>query len=154
MAINYAALKTELQTDPQTYGYAAALAAGEPETVAALLNKVRNGTDGEAAITINRTTISPTEVLRVITVGDFRANLTNMAASWFESVTQYGTLQLRDAQGASTPTRDNFIALFSNGSATLTRLAALETRNGSRAEQLYGEGTVITPQDIATAMRS
>jgi hypothetical protein len=44
-AVELAALKAELQTDPLTYGYAAFIAANEPENCAAALNKVRLGND-------------------------------------------------------------------------------------------------------------
>ena len=40
MAIDYIALKSELQTDPQGFGYAAPLAAGNDSQLAALVNQI------------------------------------------------------------------------------------------------------------------
>jgi hypothetical protein len=70
VAIVYSALKVEIVSDPQTYGYAAFVTAGEPENVAAALNKIRNGTDGEVAISINRAAIAPMELMEAIDIRD------------------------------------------------------------------------------------
>ncbi len=158
MAINYQALKTELLTDPQTYGYAAALAAGEPETAAALLNKVRDGTDGETAITVNRGLIEPMELMEAIDIRDLsiggQLNAT-LVGSWLESVLQsLQPIRLRTTAGVKTRTRDNIDRVLGTTNGSQARFDALAVRNGSRAEQLFGEGTIITPQDIATARNS
>jgi hypothetical protein len=158
MAINYAALKTELLTDPQTYGYAATLAAGEPEAAAALLNKIRNGTDGEGAITVNRGAITPMELMEAIDIRDLaiggQLNAT-LVGSWLESLLQStGQIRLRDAAGAKTRTRDNIDRVLGTTNGSQARFDALAQRFGSRAEQLFGEGTVVTREDIATARNS
>lgn len=40
-----------------------------------------------------------------------------------------------------------------SGAVTRTRILALAVRSGSRAEQLFGVGTVIAPSTIAQALR-
>jgi hypothetical protein len=158
MAIIYAQLKTEIQTDPQTYGYAAFITAGEPENVAAALNKVRNGTDGELAISVNRATIAPMELMEAIDIRDLNVggqlNAT-LCGSWLESALQsVAPLRLRDATGVKTRVRQNIDRILADTQGSQTRFDAVAVRFGSRAEQLFGEGTVITSADIATALRS
>jgi hypothetical protein len=44
-------------------------------------------------------------------------------------------------------------SIFGAGSATRTALLALQTRKGSRAEQLFGSGVTVSDNDIAIALR-
>lgn len=155
MAMTLAALKTELLTDPQTYGYAGWIAASEPENCAAALNKVRNGTDGEAAITIRRADISPAEVLEAVDNRDFSANPHPLHVAWFESVTQLPTIRLVNNDGSDTRVLGNIRRLLENPGTqgSRDRVTTIANRNGSRAEQLFGAGTVISITDVAAALR-
>jgi hypothetical protein len=158
VAIVYSALKVEIVSDPQTYGYAAFVTAGEPENVAAALNKIRNGTDGELAISINRAAIAPMELMEAIDIRDLniggQLNAT-LCGSWLESALQsVAPLRLRDAAGAKTRVRQNIDRILNDTNGSQTRFDAVAIRFGSRAEQLFGEGTVITGADVATALRT
>lgn len=153
MAINYVALATELTTDPQTYGYAALISAGSDAGLADLLNKVRDGTDGEAAITVRRADIAPNEILEAIDNRDFITSPNIAHASWFESVTQLRTIRLVNADGTNTRVLGNLRRLVNDTQGSQTRLDAIAVRNGSRAEQLFGVSTSITADDIARALR-
>ena len=153
MAINYTALKNELQNDPQTYGYAADIAAGNDVALAEKLNKVRDGTDGEAAILVKRADISPVEVLEVVDTRDFKANPSILEGSWFESITQYEMVRLLNEDGSNTRVRANLNRLITDTNGSQTRLNAISNRNGSRAEQLFGSGTRLTTDDISRALR-
>lgn len=156
MAIDYVALKAEIQNDPQTYGYAAWVAAAEPEKVAGALNKVRDGTDGEAAITIRRPDISAAEVLEAVDNRDFSANPHPLHVAWFQSVTQLPTIRLIHDNGTDTRALGNIRRLLENPGTqgSRDRITAIANRNGSRAEQLFGAGTVVSIQDVATALQS
>ena len=156
MAIDYAVLKTECQTNPNGYSDAAsgltlsqAFAAGADALCADILNRVRN------TITIARSNVAPQEVIEAIRITDFVANATTIQASWFESFTQLLSVQLVnvDAAGVVTDKRviTNLLGLLTNGSASENRLRALATRKGSRAEQLFGEGTQLTSADVLQA---
>lgn len=46
------------------------------------------------------------------------------------------------------------LSIFAAGTASRAALAALQTRKGSRAEQLFGSGTRITAEDLAKARDS
>ena len=134
MPINYTQLASEINND-----------------------KVRDGTDGENAITVRRTDISAADVLEAIDVRDFDTTAPggNFSLSWFESVTQLRSLQLIDEAGANTRILGNLrrILLNPGTQGSSARLDALANRFGSRAEQLFGSGTIITPEDVALALR-
>lgn len=145
--MDYVALHTELTTDPNGYGYAPLIAIGNDAGLADLLNQPR------AAISIARPDVTPLEVLEAIKVTDFVSNANVLYASWFESLTQFASLRILKADGTDTRVMTNLMSILSNGSASETRLRALASRQGSRAEQLFGPGATVTHMDIATALR-
>lgn len=148
MAIDYAVLKTELNTDPNGYGYADAIAIGDMRVLADKLNQTR------AAISIPRPDVTPMEILEAIRVTDFIANASVLYASWFESLTQFASVRILKVDGSDTRVMTNLMTLLTNGSQSEVRLRALASRQGSRAEQLFGPGTVVTPEDCSKAIYS
>lgn len=137
-----AALKLELQNDPAAVGYA-----GKPDNQCTALINAAN-----SANPINRADITPAELLEVIDTRDFvTANATPPACSWFESVTQLRAIRLRNDNGTSTRTRQNLNRLLNDTNGSQTRFDALQVRDGSRAETLWGAGVVITDADIGAA---
>lgn len=153
MALDYGALKTEIQTDPLGYGYAGYLAAHEPENVAAALNKVRDGTDGKPTIQVRRLDVAAIEVLEAVDTRDFVASPNALQASWFESITQNATIRLANTDGTQNRIKNNLDRILNDTQGSQTRLNALAKRNGSRAEQLFGPGAVVTTADVAAALR-
>jgi hypothetical protein len=159
MPMTYPALKSELLNDPQTYGYAAMIAAQNWNGVAAALNLLRDGTNGGPAITVRKTDISPKEVLEVIDTRDFVAGTptiaSNLAMAWFESVTQGDSMRLINDDGTDTRILGNIHdrLLVAGGQNSRSRLRALANRNGSRAEELWGRDTRVTDGDVETALR-
>lgn len=146
MAIDFAALRTELSTDPNGYGYAPLIAAGNYEGLAALVNLPR------AAITMRRNDISALEVLEAIDTRDFVASPTALQSAWFESITQYPRIRFRDDAGVNTRVRANLNRLVNDTQGSQTRLDALAVRQGSRAEQLFGRDTDVSYLDIGRAL--
>jgi hypothetical protein len=164
-------LRTELQTDPLAYGYAAQITAGSDTNVATLVNLVRNGTtvpkssNGQAigtagaAVVVARVDVTPQEVIEAIAVVDFAAtpagvNNITWAGSWFESMMQLRAVTLLKAADLSnTRVMTNILKLLTNGSASETRLTAVGQRNGSRAEKLFGAGVVVSTDEVAAALR-
>lgn len=151
-AAQLAQLKTEINTDPQTYGYAAWVAASEPENVAAALNKVRDGTDGEAAILVRRLDVSAIELLEAVDTRDFIASPNSLQAAWFESVTQNATVRLANPDGTQNRVKNNLDRVLNDTQGSQTRLNALARRNGSRAEQLFGTGATVSVSDVQAAL--
>ena len=137
MAIDYAALKTEILLP----AYSVPFAAGNDIGVAALLNAVSQ------AININRGVIASSEVTAAIIPSEFLAlNSAQQALCNF-----YAAAGQIDS--ANTNVRSFFTTVFA-GTTSLTNLQALVSRKGSRAEQLFGIGTLIVPDDVAKARAS
>lgn len=155
MAIDYAALKSELQTDPNAYGYAATN--GNDVAKADLLNLAR------AAITIRRSDVPAKDLWEAIDVGDYTALQANPTATqlslerrylaWMTGLPTFGTVRILNDDGSNGPVAANLLAMFPAGSTTRARIVALASRNGSRAEQLFGQGVVVTAQDVGKALR-
>lgn len=141
--MDYQALKNELVNDPTARGYT-----GKPDNqCTALLNELQGG------ITIRRTDIAPNEVLEAIDTRDFQGTLTTAECSWFESVTQLRSLRLSLDDGSDTLVLGNLKRLLANPGTqgSRARIIALANRQGSRAEQLFGRGTVVTDADVGAA---
>lgn len=148
MAIDYAALKAEIDTDPNVYGYAVHVLTGNDQAVANLLNQVRD------AIQIERADIGSGEIFHAIDIMDLVNNPGASVLEYFNVLMHMPhPVRLLNDDGSATPVKANVIALFKAGTATLTRLAALEKRAGSRAEELFGAKTRISSFDVATALR-
>lgn len=157
MAINYSVLAAEIENDPQTYGYAALVASGSDEGIAALLNKPRDGSDGESAISVRNPEIAAADLLEAIDNRDWNASIPAIESGWFESITQQRTISLLNADGSNNRVLGNLRRMLKqSGDAgfqgSRTRVDALANRIGSRAEQLFGPGTMISALDVAKAL--
>lgn len=142
-ATQLANLKTEITSDPTGLGYA-----GKSDAeVADLLNLPRPG------IVIRRANIDPREVLEAIDSRDFEAAPNPAHVAWFESATQLRAIQLENEDGTMTRALGNFRRILQAAvtQGSRVRLAALATRTGSRAEQLFGRDTVVTHIEVAQA---
>lgn len=172
MSINLATLKTEITTDPRGYGYAAPLSTAADGGLANILNVIRDGSpgtvptsptaaggSGDGKISVKRADVSPNEIIEAIDIRDFVAappgvNNNQLAASWFESMSQLRTVRLVNDAGTNTRVFSNIQRLLANGSASETRLNAVSSRPASRAEELFGAGTVVSAQDVEAARNS
>jgi hypothetical protein len=72
--------------------------------------------------------------------------------AWFQSVTRLDTLRLFDTAGNPTRVRANLDRMINNAQGSQTRLDALAVRPGSRAEVLFGPGTVVSISDVVAAL--
>lgn len=154
--IDRQALAAEIDADPNAYGYAAHVAANRPGDVAALLNEVR------ATITVRRADIASAEIVQAIDVADYTALGANPTAAalsterrylgWLALLAAAPTVRLLNDDGSNTPVVANLLAMFPNGSGTRTRLTAIASRFGSRAEQLFGTGSVVSATDVGEAL--
>ena len=138
MALDYAALKAEIQNDPAALGYAAHVTSGDDQGIADLLNAPKGG------VTVGRGTVAAHEVVDCIDGAEYAA-LSATAKEYLRMVVSAGTVHLGD--GA---TRAALKTLFPVG-VTRTALIALADKTGSRADEL-GWPT-ISDDDVSRALR-
>lgn len=153
MPISYPALAAEITSDPRGYGYAADVAVGSDTGVKDRLNLPRAG------ITVQRQRVPRQDILEAIDLRDFITNPNQVgnatfASGWFESVTQSDQIRLANPDGTPTRVRQNLDRMLGNGNLSQTRLDAVAVKTpSSRAEELFGEGTVVTDTDVQKALR-
>jgi hypothetical protein len=148
------ALYTELTTDPKTLGYATPLAlrniAGNT-TVVGLINSLT----GNGAATIELETMTASEIATIM-LPYFGAALTS-APSLTAVHYAYYTLMFAIVMAQQGPIAVGNLSAFgaqmvSDGIITAAEAAPLGQRIGSRAEVLWGQGTVVAEQDIEQVM--
>lgn len=140
MALSLSALKTELQTDPTTLGYAPLVTAGNTGALAALLN------EGRAGISVFRSSIPTWEIVANTVKIDYDALLPG-DKQLYQILVSTGTVDATDSR-----IRAMFASIFGVGTTTRTNLVAMASRQGSRAEQLFGGG--VGHADVARALAS
>lgn len=165
MPVTNAALKAELLNDPQNYGYAPFVAVRNDDVLSQLLNFKRDGVTAPPygntgpAVQIKRGNVAPSEILEAIDVRDLLnapPGVTSipLTASWLESITQYPTIRLANADGTKTLVRKNIDRITGDTQGSQTRLDAVAVRFGSRAEQLFGENTAVSIAQVADALNN
>ncbi len=150
--MDYSQLQTELSTDPENLGYAALVAAGSDSGLVDLLNAVGSG----SAYVVTVTTLTKDQALVATTPIVFaitRASIlpdANIIAYWSSMLDH-----LRAADQIDVPTVAALLdGAIADGVLTQDQVTAATTRQGSRAEVLFGAGTVITDTDVAIAQKS
>lgn len=143
MAVTLAALKTEIARNPY---------AGKTDAEKAALLNDRNGTES-ASIPIN-----------LVTKGDF---LLAIAPLTLQLATKSADVQAKwdrvislitgspDSIRVNSPTVQSLLALaVTDGLTTSEYVAQISNRVGSRAELLWGDGIVVTEQQVGDARNS
>lgn len=133
-----AALKAEFDNDPAALGYAAA--AGDTSALLALFNDRSIA----AAVTIPIEDLDIPDIANVIDPVEYGL-LNEYDKQW---VIQFIN---RPASETLAPYQAKFLSVFPGGSTTRTAAIALLNATGSRAEVLFGLGTVITRTDWIAA---
>lgn len=150
MPINIQTLATELTTDPLALGYAALISPGDghgsrDQSIADVLNLPRAG----APYVQKRDSIPAREFFEAINATEFSA-LTTVQLMRL-------SLIMQTYQGTLNPSGSNLRGIladiFPPGGQTRAALVAMVDRQGSRAEVLFGPGTVIRHEDVAKALR-
>ncbi len=137
------ALAVELDTDPASLGYAPAILAGDQNTLFTLVNTPQPG----GGFQVNRDPVPPEEVFGAVDPVDYVAMTTTELAR-LQVIMTLPTVNLADES-----TKTIVDELFTNGSTTRLNIATLQKRNGSRAEVLWGEGTIVTVNQIDQALQ-
>lgn len=136
MPIDYRALKTELDTDPKSLGYA-----GKTDPpVADLMNTI--GASGEK---VNRGFIDGQELMSVVIISEYAA-LSDVRRTGWSAIIQAGT-GLVDVNNPGTIAQVEVI--WGAGTITRGRLIALRQRDASRAEMLFGQN--VSHLDVGKA---
>jgi len=133
------ALHDEIEIDPEGIGYAPFVATGSTGVLATLLNEVRAG------ININRGPIEAYEVINSTRPDDWLV-LSAAQKLLYQTLTGAGVVDAGDPNVV-----DAFTGMFA-GTPTISALAAIKARNGSRVEQLFGSGVGVTHTDVAHAL--
>lgn len=139
MAIDYLVLGTEITTDPNGFGYKAFVDQGADDAVAKILNT------SNAGITTDIGVLPSYKIFEAIVVDDYLA-LSDVFRQYVDTLLSMGLVDT-----AGTNTRFTFNKIF-GGTQTETNFLEMVTRNGSRAEELFGVGVVIGHVDVAKAL--
>jgi hypothetical protein len=156
--IDYAALKTELTTDPAALGYSPHVAAGEDGALEQLINAPN------AAWVKKMPQIPIPDVLSWAAGGPIApiTDASNNTASPVRGICLAALRMFNGTQTALDVSRSDVQAMFGNlvAAGTITQAqhdSLMNLQNvspASRAEVLWGPGTVIGHLDIAKALRS
>lgn len=153
-SVQLQALKTELNTDPRSYGYAADIASGYIGGLVARLTLARDGTNGGPLIKLAVPT-ADTGVIRAniskaaydgLTTGD-RAWLNWLTSAGFVAVTA-DTVQTL----AGVPTASGSVWSAGTRTAMNAAMDAVLRYTGSRSQELFG--VQVTGDDVTNALRS
>uniref|UniRef100_A0A7C4Y4W7 Uncharacterized protein n=1 Tax=Caldisericum exile TaxID=693075 RepID=A0A7C4Y4W7_9BACT len=139
--MDYVVLKNEFLTDPKGYGYRTYWDNGQDWKLAELINEVRSD------IWIDRDIVPTYEIFEAIVPTEWDA-LTTAEKQRMQLI-----LSMEQVNVKGENTRLAFQKAFASGTTTRNNLLALLKRNGSRAEELFGAGTVVTWDDVARARR-
>ncbi len=134
--LNMPTLREELAADSQSIGYAPFIAAGDDAAVAYLINR----RSGAGSASVYRNDLAIPEIVRAIVATDF-ANLTALQISKLQLLG--GTID-----ATNTNMQTIFLGIFTGMTGTINALAAIAARAGSRAEVLWGTGTIITADQV------
>jgi hypothetical protein len=156
MAIDLAQLKTELNTDPRGYGYAPHITAGRMQALADLMNQIR------PEIGIVRKLILREQVLACWDLTEmeelYAAN--PLRLEWICLLTRQDfQMDLRldgDGSGPFDRIYSDILGELGSGGAntTGTAMGTLQIREGSRAEELWAAGDIVTWQQCRQALNS
>lgn len=162
-------LRTECTTNPNNYSYtdttsgttltlAQWYAAGADNLVAEILNTTRAG------IVVYRSDVAPNEVKEAIAIGQLTSSATASVAAlqgaWLNAFFNGDPVRLFTKVGTDSRVLTNLLAVLTNGSSSETRVRALGSRSGTRAEQLWGcatsndpgcENVIVQPFHVAQA---
>ncbi len=137
------ALKNEVTLDPNGYGYVPA----DTTAVLEMINQVR------ATITVQNSSVAKSDV-KASTLYDAFDGLLAPEQAWLEWITSGGGDEIK----SSADVREHLLGdggssiwAVADRTAMEAAMVALFDRDGSRAEELFGENTTITRNDWLAA---
>ena len=152
--MDYATLKAELTTDPLGLGYASTLPTSDIATAALI-----NATTGKGAGTIRVPSFSRGELLALLVpLEDQLSSGINVSGAAFSQLVlakwsgRFDALRSGDPQIPTTLILPLLNSAVADGLTTATYITQITNRVCSRAEILFGAGTVIQHKDISIAV--
>jgi len=150
MTIDFSALKTELQTDPNVLGYAAHVDArfggtgdGSYSSLAGLINATNVSFQY-----IPLTRVSAQQLLTAVDQTEYEALTDRKAQQWNAILAAASTNGL---DGGNAAVRTVVANVWAAGTTRTNLLALAPTRDGSRAEELFDQ--LVTGKDCIKALR-
>lgn len=137
MGIDLTVLATEINTDPTGRGYAPHIVSGATNVIADLLN------ESLPSIVITRGSIERREFM-------IETDFNEVKSLGASERNVFGSLISSDAVPGKTV--QEVSEFFGPATTTRTRLKNLETRDGSRGEELFGENVSVRSRDVALAL--
>lgn len=142
MPLTIAGLTTEINADSKGLGYATLRTqANAPELLANKLNEA-----GASAEVLFKAYTPIEDILAAIVLSEFNA-LTAAQKTACDLFLRGDRVKSGDPN-----VRTTFLALFGAGTVTRTNLTNLVSRPASRAEALWGEGTMVTDAQASEAI--
>lgn len=137
-------LATELNTDPLGLGYASLMSAGDHSGLADVLNDKT----GLGAGTIDREVVDAATLQGQVVASEYTALSAVQQQLWLALlVASQGSVKVNDSGITG-----QVLQVWGAGTTTRGNMAALQTRQGSRAEVLWGDGAVVTHTAVAEAL--
>ena len=137
-------LKAFLTADSHGLGLAAKLSVGDMGGAAAIMNTIQPDTAGWAQV--NNEPVTSSEIVTQITPADLAAMTLDQKQSLMVLLTP-PNLDLSQSNVLT-----NLQSCFPVDGNTVTAIEALSKRQGRPGEVLFGNGTILTANDISNAM--
>lgn len=140
MAMTDAQVLTEITTDPAALGYANKSAGGQQDLI---------NSDGSATAPVDRIFVSRLLFQSTVVYADYIALTDAERALW------HAILLSDDGEGVNVQDpdiRNQILGIWKAGTTTRTNVAAIQTKTGTRAEELGGDGTIVSHIQISRAI--
>jgi len=140
--VNLSTLRTELLTDPRGLGYSAGISIGDHNRISDLLNT------SAASHSVSTGTVYSLGMQQSVVPAEYAILSAAQRDLW-------GAIVATAIDGiaiSNTLIRSQVAFIWALGTVTRTNLLALDTRIGSRAEVLFGEGTVVFSTEVGKAL--
>jgi hypothetical protein len=145
MSYTLSQLADEINNDPKSLGYSTLVASGDDSSIAGLLNSTYAGVG-----TVYRPNVGAGEVMGSLVWSEVSGLTTN---NW---LALHSMLLPASIDATKSTVRNFFNGLFPTGSFATTNanlLTVAKKASPSRAEELWGAGTVVPFLDVSRAIR-
>lgn len=148
--MDYSVLKNEITNDPTKIGYAALLASGSDAGISPALNALTQARISRGIVSVS------------VFMADFGAQVLALKADPTLSVAPQFAALLWSLSIVSTIDYSNPVVLgglagmakASVSGLTQDQITLITTRPASRADVLFGAGVIVSPADVAQAMKA
>lgn len=136
------ALRTELLTDPTGIGYSTAVTRADHNTLVDQVNRFA------VSYAVSMGTVTSIAMQTAVVPGEYGV-LSNGQRDLWNAVL---VAAVNGVPISNTVIRTQVAFVWSAGTTTRANLLALDTRSGTRAEVLFGEGVRVTSTDVQKAL--